>query len=113
LTLLTESAGKDRVVVSDSTGPIIDQPRSAFIAELKLAITSAAQDARDDRQEGDRLDRPRAMVRRASRIVRNATEAFQRVKGQPAFNIPLFRTAVEELGTLQQALEAIIADKGE
>jgi hypothetical protein len=113
LTVLTESAGKERVVVVDGAGPIIDLSRPAFVAELKLAIESAAQDARDDRQQGDRLDRPRALIRRAARIVRNATEAFRRVKGQPAFNVPLFRTAVEELGSAQQALHSTITDNGE
>jgi hypothetical protein len=113
LTLLTESAGKDRVVVADDAGSIIDQPRPAFVGELKVAIESAAQDARDDRQQGDRLDRPRALIRRATRSVKNATEAFQRVKGQPAFNVPLFRAAVQELGSAQQALESMITDNGE
>jgi hypothetical protein len=113
LNLLTESAGKERVVVADGAGPIIDQPRSAFVAELKVAIVSAAQDARDDRQEGDRLDRPRALIRRATRIVRNATEAFQKVQGQPAFSVPLLRAAVVELGSAHQALESMITDAGE
>lgn len=113
LTVLTESAGRERVIVADVAGPIIDHPRPAFVAELKIAIESAAQDARDDRQEGNRLERPRALIRRAARIVRNATEAFKRVKGQPAFNVALFRAAVQELGSAQQALESMITDNGE
>jgi hypothetical protein len=113
LILLTETAGKDRVVVSDSNGPILDQPRAAFIGELKAAIINAAQDARDDRQEGDRLDRPRTLVRRASRILRNASQVYQRVKTMPAFNAALFATAVEELRSVQQALDAMMQDNGE
>jgi hypothetical protein len=113
LTLLTETAGKERVIASDGNGPLLDQPRTAFIAELKAAIINAAQDARDDRQEGDRLDRPRTLVRRASRIVRNASQVYQRVKTMPAFNAALFRTAVEELRTAQQALDTMMQDNGE
>lgn len=113
LALLTETAGKERVVATDSNGPILDQPRTAFVAELKVAIISAAQDARDDRQEGDRLDRPRALVRRASRIVRNASQVYQRVKTAPAFNAALFRVAVEELRSVQEALDTMMQDNGE
>src|SRR5260370_30569983 len=113
LTLLTESAGKDRVVIQSANAPKLDLPRVAFVDEFKQAVESAAEDARVDRQQGDLLDRPRILIRKASRNLKSATEAFQRVKDRSDFNRQSFRTAVRELGSSQQALENMICDKPE
>lgn len=108
LALLTESAGKQQVVIRGGGLEPLELSRSLFVEELKQAIESAAEDARVDRAQGDLLDRPRLFIRKASRALKAAIDAFQKVNNKPQFNRAAFRTVVKELGESQQALEKMI-----
>jgi hypothetical protein len=111
LTLLAESYGGDVVMVPGNADAKIEINRGNFIEELKQAVESAAEDVRLDRQQGDLVDRPRSFVRKASKQLRNAMEAFQQARGNPQFDADKFLAAVAEHSTAQEALQSLIGDE--
>jgi hypothetical protein len=108
LGLLTRSVGEDSVVIESADGERHTVGRSYFCDELRLAVEGAAEDVRLDREEGDLLNRPLDLVRKATKQVRAAVEAYAAVKDRDDFDAPRMRAAVTELGTAQAALAELV-----
>lgn len=104
LSRLAESAGKDNIVIAVLSGPAVEIPRAGFVAELKRAVESAAEDARIERTEGNLLDRPRMLLRRAAKHVRSAMEAYRQASARDGFDAGSTRKAASDLGKAHEAL---------
>lgn len=108
LTLLAESVGRDVVLVPGTADATIEINRASFVEELKQAVEAAAEDARLNRQQGNLVDRPRSFVRKASKQIRNAIEAYQQARDNPQFDADKFLAAVAEHSAAHEALQNLI-----
>jgi len=103
LTLLAETAGQENITLSIQPEGDVSIPRSRFVAELKAAMDSAAEDARADRQKGDLLDRPLLFARRVLRHLNTAAEAYEQAKAHHSFDKRPLRRVLEEVGRAHKA----------
>jgi hypothetical protein len=103
LTLLAETAGQENITLVVPSEGDVRIPRSRFVADLKAAVDSAAEDARADRQKGNLLDRPLLFARKALRHLNTAGEAYERAKADRNFDQRPLRRVLDELGRAQKA----------
>jgi FtsZ-binding cell division protein ZapB len=103
LTLLAETAGHENITLSIPSEGDVRITRSRFVADLKAAVDSAAEDARADRQKGDLLDRPLLFARRALRHLNTAAEAYEHAKADHNFDKRPLRRVLDEVGRAQKA----------
>jgi len=103
LTLLAETAGYENITLSIPSEGDVRIPRLRFVADLKAAVDSAAEDARADRQKGDLLDRPLLFARRALRHLNTAAEADEHAKADHNFDRRPLRRVLDEVGRAQKA----------
>ena len=106
LALLAETAGQENITLSLPSEGDVRIPRSRFVADLKVAVDSAAEDARADRQKGDLLDRPLLFARRALRHLNTAAEAYEHAKADHNFDRRPLRRVLGEVGRAQNAFLA-------
>jgi hypothetical protein len=104
--------GHDIVSLATADGPPREVPRSLFCAELLIAIQGAAEDAKLEREVGDRLNRPRELVRKASKFTQAAMEAYREVADSPDFDLDRLVTAIADLGAAREAFVKLIDDEG-
>jgi hypothetical protein len=109
LILLAESAGKEQIKIPNGDGQSTALPRQSFVQELKQAVESAAEDARIDRQQGDLLDRPRTFVRKATKHLKNAIEAYRKANVNRQFDAKAFGSAVKEHTSALDTLTRLMA----
>jgi hypothetical protein len=104
LELLIESVDEQTVVIRSSDGRSHSVGRDLFCGELRTAVEGAAEDVRLARATGDQLNRPLDLVRKATKQVRAAIEAYTSVQEHPDFDLNRMRSAVDELASAQQDL---------
>ncbi|MGY4257626.1 hypothetical protein ACVI1L_004694 [Bradyrhizobium sp. USDA 4516] len=109
LSLMASSIGKDTVLLPANGSGSIEVSRPQFLDEFKQAVEGAAEDARQERTKGDRIDRPRLLIRKASKQIRSAMEALAQVRSSPEFDDAKLLAAVSDhvaaCDALQKALE--------
>lgn len=110
LEALTGSVGKDDVVVGPSDGGFTNVPRSQFLQELQKAFVGAAEDVRLDKREGDQLGRPIELIRKATKHVKAAIEAFKEIEHRPEFEHGQMKTAIEDLDAACSALTDALSE---
>jgi len=113
LSRLAESAGKDNIIIAVESGPAVQIPRAGFVAELKRAVESAAEDARIERTEGNLVDRPRLLLRRAAKHVRSAMEAYRQASTRENFDDSSVRKAAADLGKAHESLVRLMDGKAD
>lgn len=97
LALLTREPDKEMIELPAAEGPVQSFNRIVFHGELKTAIEGAAEDVRLNREAGDSLGRPRDLVRKATKHIQAAIEAYRDVADHPDFDEERWRIALEEL----------------
>ena len=104
LQTLTNSAGKDHVVAGTPDSRFTKIPRSQFSRELRSAFEGAAEDVRLDKREGDQLGRPIELVRKATKHIRAAIEAYKDVEHRDEFEKVLMKATIDDLEAASGAL---------
>lgn len=113
LNLLTGTVGQDTISLRTSDGGQRELSRDLFCNELLTAIEGAAEDRRIEREAGDLLNRPRELVRKATKHVQAAIEACREVSTHPEFDIERMRTAVADLGAAHSAIVSVVNEGGD
>ncbi|MGH6617128.1 hypothetical protein [Sphingomonas sp.] len=108
LDLLTRSVDEEVVALTTNDGERRELQRGYFCSELLSAIEGAAEDVRLEREAGDLLNRPRDLIRKATKQTQAAIEAFREVNSHPEFDLDRMRSAVADLGTAYDALMAVM-----
>jgi hypothetical protein len=98
LSLLAETAGQEIVKLSVPAEGEVRIPRPRFVADLKTAVDSAAEDARVDREKGSLLDRPVQFVRQSLRQLVKASNAYDQAGADRKFDKAALRAALDDLG---------------
>lgn len=111
LTLLAETAGQENITLNVPSEGDVTIPRVRFVGDLKAAVDSAAEDARADREMGDRLHRPLLFARKALRHLNTAVEAYEHAKADHNFDKEPLRRVLDELGRAQKAFLEKLADE--
>lgn len=111
LDLLTRSVDEETVTITGHNGSSHSVPRPYFCDELKIAMEGAADDVRLAKAAGDQLNRPLDLVRKATKQIRAAIEAYLAVKDHAEFDISRMQAAVTELGTAQTKLVGLFTDR--
>lgn len=104
LDILTRTVDEEFVALLTSDGEQRELARGFFCSELLSAIEGAAEDVRLEREAGDMLNRPRDLVRKATKQIQAAIEAYREVAGHPEFELDRMQSAVGDLGNAQAAL---------
>ncbi|MDB5574940.1 MAG: putative transcriptional regulator [Bradyrhizobium sp.] len=111
LNLLTQTVDEEVVTLTTSDGERRDLQRSYFCGELLSAIEGAAEDVRLEREAGDLLNRPRELVRKATKQTQAAIEAYREVATHPEFDVDRMRSAAIDLESACAALTAVMDEE--
>jgi hypothetical protein len=110
LDLLTRTAGDETVSLTTVDGDQHELNRGVFCSELLSAIEGAAEDVRIEREAGDQLNRPRELIRKATKHVQAAIDAYREVSSLPDYDDERMRVAVDDLGGAHGALVKVMAE---
>jgi hypothetical protein len=108
LSLLTRNPDQETIELPGDDGVTHTFNRAIFQVELKTAIEGAAEDVRLTREAGDSLDRPRDLIRKATKHVQAAIEAYSEVAGRPDLDLERLRQAADELGLAKASFRTLI-----
>lgn len=94
--LLARSHGEDVVVAPGSDGPR-RMDRGSLVAAVNDSLRLAALEIRDENRHDDQLQAPVSRVFEAERKLQFASDAYERVADNPAFDVVAFRAAIARL----------------
>lgn len=109
LEALTDSVDKSEVVLKIENGEVATLHKSAFRSEMKSAFEGAAEDVRLNKQEGDELNRPIELIRKAQKQIGAAIQAYTDIKSHPDFEHGKMSQTVADfeiiVGSLKEAID--------